>query len=217
LDERFVDKVLLSPVSGAPPIDAPPRPVGNRGAAAGAGSNAAMEPAPGLFLIATARLSDPNFQRSVVVLLEHDQAGSLGLIINRPLAMPLGDLWTEVPPALATATVAAEGGPVERQKGILIHGVPDLPGCQPVGLGLAIGGDLDALAMRWAGGADHLGPRLFLGHSGWAPGQLAAEIAEGAWLLRLGRLEAVLDPAASNGLWERLSAQRPGIPDPSVN
>lgn len=176
-----------------------------------------MDPAPGLFLVASPRLTDPSFLRTVVVLLEHDQGGSLGLIVNRPLAMPLGDLWAEVPPALAGAVVAAEGGPVERQKGILLHGVPDLPGAQPVGLGLAIGGDLDALAARWAGGADRLGPRLFLGHSGWAPGQLAAEIAEGAWLLRPGRLDAVLDRDAGSGLWDQLAAQRTGIPDPSLN
>jgi putative transcriptional regulator len=176
-----------------------------------------MDPAPGMFLVASPRLADANFMRSVVVLLEHDQGGSLGLIINRPLGMPLRDLWAEVPPSLEGATVAAEGGPVERQKGILLHGAPELAGAQPVGLGLAIGGDLDALAVRWAGGADHLGPRLFLGHSGWSPGQLAAEIAEGAWLVRPGLLEAVLNCDSGGSLWERLTDRRTGLPDPSLN
>jgi putative transcriptional regulator len=176
-----------------------------------------MDPAPGLFLVASPRLADANFMRSVVVLLEHDQGGSLGLIINRPLGMPLRDLWAEVPPTLAGAAVAAEGGPVERQKGILLHGSPDLAGAQAVGLGLAIGGDLDAIALRWAGGADRLGPRLFLGHSCWSPGQLAAEIAEGAWLVRPGLLEAVLHSDSGSSLWERLTDRRTGLPDPSLN
>lgn len=176
-----------------------------------------MDPAPGTFLVASPALADPNFQRSVVVLLEHDPGGSLGLIINRPLPMPLRELWAEVPDGLAGCILAAEGGPVERGKGILLHGDPALAGAQAVGHGLAIGGDLPALARRWASGGDLRGPRLFLGHSGWGAGQLEQELREGAWLVRAGDPAAVLASPGDPELWRRLSGGRGGIPQPSVN
>lgn len=176
-----------------------------------------MDPGPGCFLVASPALADPSFLRSVVVLLEHDPGGSLGLIINRPLPMPLRELWAEVPESLAAGLLAAEGGPVERGKGILLHGDPGLAGAQAIGQGLAIGGDLAALARRWPAGGDAHGPRLFLGHSGWGAGQLDLELREGAWLVRAGDPGLVLASPGDPDLWRRLTGGRTGIPLPSVN
>ena len=106
-----------------------------------------MKPDSGSFLVATSALSDPNFMRSVIFLLEHGGNGTMGLIVNRGLDMPLAAIWEEVPEALADARVAAEGGPVERDRGLLVHGAIDIPGCQRIGPGLAIGGEVAALAV----------------------------------------------------------------------
>lgn len=173
-------------------------------------------PAAGAFLVASEALSDPNFMRTVVFLLEHGEAGSMGLIINRPLGSPLSAIWEDAPAGIAGAALASEGGPVERGHGLLLHGQPDLPGAQVLGHGLALGGALAALATRFSGGPDAAGPRLFLGHSGWGPGQLAAELAQGAWLLRSGRPGHVL-VAPPEDLWERLLAGGGVLPEPSVN
>ena len=175
-----------------------------------------MKPAAGTILVASPSLSDANFMRSVVYLLEHNDAGSMGLIINRPLDMPLSSIWEDVPSGLAGACVAAEGGPVERERGLLLHGRPNLPGCQTLGSGVAIGGELAALGQSFAGGADGNGPRLFLGHSGWGPGQLNDEVVEGAWLVRPGRLDHLL-VAPSGDLWRRLLDGGQVLPEPSVN
>ena len=176
-----------------------------------------MRVAPGCFLVAAQTLGDPNFMRSVVFVLEHNEAGTMGLIINRPLDMPLSAIWEEAPAGLAAATVAAEGGPVERDRGLLLHGLPDLPGCQRIAAGLAIGGAVAALAARYEAGADLSGPRLFLGHSGWGPEQLAGEIEQGAWLVRPGNLDHVL-VAPPADLWRRLlEGGGAGLPLPSVN
>jgi len=176
-----------------------------------------MQPVAGSVLVATLGLADPSFLRSVVYLLEHDDGGSLGFIVNRPLDIPLSDLWTECPAGLTAARVAAEGGPVDRNKGLLLHACPDLPGAQEMGGGLAVHGDPDALAVRWPQGPDARGPRLFLGHSGWAPGQLAGEIAAGAWLVRPGRIDLVLGLRPAETLWQSLLDGMPGLPRPSVN
>ena len=178
-----------------------------------------MQPAAGRFLIASPTLEDPNFMRSVVILAEHGAEGSLGFIINRPLDMPLGDLWAECPACLADSALAGDGGPVERQKGLLVHTVLSLEGTAPLGLGLVVGGDLNALAACWSGGPDNHGPRLFLGHSGWAPGQLDKEIAEGAWLVRPGDPQLVVDAKGGGGatLWDRLVRAEQRRSEPSVN
>ncbi|HYE08244.1 MAG TPA: YqgE/AlgH family protein [Planctomycetota bacterium] len=176
-----------------------------------------MQPAAGMLLVASANLTEPSFMRAVVYLLEHDEDGTLGFIINRPLDIPLSELWSECPPGLITARIAAEGGPVEPNKGLLLHTCLDLPGVQAMGLGLAVGGDLDALAKRYLEGGDDSGPRLFLGHSGWAPGQLQAEIEEGAWIVRPGKPELVVNHKPSPMMWQHLLEGHGGLPEPSLN
>jgi putative transcriptional regulator len=175
-----------------------------------------VKPLAGTFLVAATTLEDPNFMRSVVYLLEHNDAGSMGLIVNRPLDAPLSSIWDGVPAGLAESQVAAEGGPVERDRGLLLHGLADLPGSQRISAGLAIGGELAALAERFAAGADRSGPRLFLGHAGWGRGQLAHELEQGAWLVRPGQLDHLL-VAPPAELWRRLLDGGQGMPEPSVN
>jgi putative transcriptional regulator len=181
-----------------------------------------MAPEAGCVLVASRELSDPNFMRTIVYLMEHDSGGSLGFIINRPVDIPLSDLWAECPDTLSSIRIACEGGPVERNKGLLIHACPDLAGCQPMGLGVAIGGDLDALVERFTNGPDVRGPRLFLGHSGWGPGQLAEEIAQGAWIAQPGTPELLLNNGPRGDLWhEMLHLDGDGglgsFPEPSLN
>ena len=176
-----------------------------------------MDPSAGCLLVASRDLADPNFMRSVIYLMEHDAQGTLGFIVNRPVDIILSDLWAECPTELGDIRIACEGGPVERQKGLLLHACPELSGCQPMGQGIAIGGDLDALVDRFQNGADHRGPRLFLGHSGWAPDQLDREIAEGSWIVRPGSSRILLDNHPAETLWESLMDEGLGLPEPSLN
>ncbi|MBA2479647.1 MAG: YqgE/AlgH family protein [Planctomycetes bacterium] len=177
-----------------------------------------MDPAPGILLVASPQLTDANFLHAVIYLVDHGEKGSLGFIVNRPLDVHLREIWTEVPAGLASMRAAAEGGPVERNKGLLLHGILDLPGAQPMGAGIAVGGDVDALGQRFQNGCDDSGPRLFLGHSGWMPGQLEDELREGAWIVRPGRREWLLDCAPVENLWQMMIDGRVGgLPRPSVN
>lgn len=176
-----------------------------------------MNPASGMVLVASPTLRDPHFIGSVVYLIDHGMNGSLGFIINRPLDLPLSELWEDVPARLKDTHIAAMGGPVDRHKGLLLHGSLDIPEAQPMAPGIACGGSIPALVSRYADGPDHTGPRLFLGHSGWTPGQLANELEEGAWLLRPGKLSWLLDPVPPANLWQHLLEGRVGLPDPSLN
>ena len=124
-------------------------------------------PRPGSLLVATPLLSDPNFARSVVLILQHDEDGSLGVVLDRPTEIPVGDFlpaWDEV---VVAPGVVFHGGPVE----------PD------VGIGLCIRyGSLEIIDLT--GAPDDAAPvRVFAGCAGWGPGQLDDELGENAWFV----------------------------------
>jgi len=175
-----------------------------------------MLPASGTVLVASRLLGDPSFMRTVVYLVEHDHDGSLGFIVNRPLDILLGDLWQECPSDLSAIRIAAEGGPVDRHKGLLLHGCADISGAQAMGGGVSVGGDLEELVKRFANGPGALGPRLLLGHSGWTAGQLDNEIAQGAWVVRPATPDVLLTALPPATLWQQL-LDGGTLPEPSLN
>lgn len=132
------------------------------------------ESCAGRLVVASPLLLDPNFLRTVVLILQHDAEGALGLVLNRPSSEGLVRHvpgWSE---AVSEPQVVFVGGPVEPEIAV---GLVGGEGVEPTAVaGLAIG-DL------------HLTPppgvaaRVFSGYSGWSAGQLEAELAEGAWVL----------------------------------
>lgn len=143
--------------------------------------------APG-FLVAAPNLRDPNFDGTVVFMVEHDdEEGSLGLVINREseltLERVLGQMKLQVP---ATGIVNGEkrvhyGGPVSPELGWIVH-TPEWrgQGTLLVGEAVAVSASLEVLKAIAAGD----GPREFLfclGYAGWGPGQLVEEIKTGSW------------------------------------
>ena len=141
----------------------------------------------GRLLVATPMLGDPNFRRTVVLVVEHEsEQGTLGVVLNRPTKVPVGQVlepWTD----LATSpSVVFSGGPVATNSALALALVPGSD--EPVGwhpldgtpatarLGLV---DLDAPPGLIAPAVVSL--RVYAGYAGWSAGQLQAEIEEGAW------------------------------------
>ena len=139
--------------------------------------------------MATPLLGDPNFKRAVVLIVEHEVAeGTLGIVLNRPTTIGLGQVleqWTE----LATdPSVVFKGGPVAPNSALALALVPGknepegwraLDGAPALArLGLL---DLDAPPQLLASAIQSL--RVYAGYAGWSPGQLEAEIDEGAWFV----------------------------------
>jgi len=141
-----------------------------------------MQPAAGSLLIASATLVDPNFARCVLVILESNDDGSLGVILNHPSETPVDqvlDQWRDVvnPPG-----VFFRGGPVELNAALAIGSVVSAddppPGWRQLSgsLGMVdLDGSPDDLLGRLGG------LRIYAGYAGWGSGQLDAEIAEGSW------------------------------------
>jgi putative transcriptional regulator len=147
------------------------------------------DPKAGRLLVATPLLGDPNFRRSVVLLVEHELAeGTLGVVLNRPTEIPVGrvlEQWTD----LATdPSVVFRGGPVQPDSALALALIPGTD--EPLGwraldgapalarLGLL---DLDTPPRLLEPAIKEL--RVYAGYAGWSPGQLQDEIDEGAWLV----------------------------------
>ena len=172
-----------------------------------------MSPVPtplsaGCLLVALPTLTDPNFERTVVLVLAHDAGeGSLGVVLNRPTDTEVADPLPRWAPLAARPGVVFLGGPVGATAAIGVA-----RGTGRAGTGWApVAGHLGTVDLgldpdQLAGPVDAV--RVFSGYAGWGPGQLESEIDQGAWLVVDGAPDDVLcaDPAR---LW-RLILRRQG-------
>lgn len=139
---------------------------------------------PGTFLIANPTLRDPNFLRTVVLLCEHNEQGSMGLIVNRPSEAKLADALSVTVP-LKSEEHLFVGGPVQPDSLLVLHRVAKtIPGAKPIADGIAFGGDMEALLGLLAVPRNDTGDRVrvYAGYSGWGAGQLDQELEAGGWI-----------------------------------
>ena len=141
-------------------------------------------PRAGCLLIAHPSLVDPNFRSTVVLLLNHSDEGSLGLVLNRPLVSEVGDVLPSWQDHVSEPSSLFQGGPVGLDSAIGLARLPgddsEPPGLKRISGSLAVV-DLDAPPEIVAPAA--AGLRVYAGHSGWGPGQLEDELDEGAWFV----------------------------------
>jgi putative transcriptional regulator len=161
-----------------------------------------MSPESPCLLVATHALVDPNFLHTVVLVVEHDEEGALGVILNRPLPLTLSQVCEEGQMTYAGAkeSTAWRGGPVDPQRGILlVQG--GLPEDEDTVLDFThfVSHRKDLLEDLLADPEARY--RLYLGYAGWGPGQLDTEIEEGAWTRRALVPEWLLHPDPV-GLWQ---------------
>ncbi|MDT7546193.1 MAG: putative transcriptional regulator [Actinomycetota bacterium] len=141
----------------------------------------------GRLVVATPQLTDPNFARTVVLLLQSDdEDGALGLVLNRPTGTEVGEVLDMWHPLAAEPGVVFTGGPVQPSAAICLgHGRPGAPAVASYSVlegspGTAFGTvDLDASPSDVATAVTEV--RVFAGYAGWAAGQLEAEVEEGSW------------------------------------
>ena len=133
----------------------------------------------GHLLVASPHLLDPNFVKTVVLLVQHNKDGALGLVINRPIDKNVQDLWREV-----------GGGPCQSRQPVHLGG--PVPGPLMAVHGCADAGELEILpGIFFSAAKQNLDTlvaqtshpyKIFIGNSGWGAGQLENELEEGAWL-----------------------------------
>jgi putative transcriptional regulator len=169
-----------------------------------------MRSLAGDLLVATPEMRDPRFARAVIYMIRHGPEGAQGLVINRPLGdIPLARLLERLRMDSAGATGLVRlhvGGPVEAGNVIVLH-TSDYAseGTTAVKNGIAVTAERDVIRAIASG----KGPRrslIVLGHAGWAPGQLEAEIEAGGWI-RAGADESFVFDADYTTKWERARAR----------
>jgi len=183
--------------------------------------------APGALLVAMPSLTDPTFAGTVVFVLDHSDSGTLGVVLGRPSQVQIREVlpgWCDL---AVDPGVFHVGGPCESDTALCLAMSPGSPAAPDSGLRRVAGDiylvDLDsdpaALPERLTG------LRVFAGYAGWSAGQLAGEIAEGAWACVPGRPEDVLSAMAGPDLWRLVMGRQTGHlavlstapADPSLN
>jgi putative AlgH/UPF0301 family transcriptional regulator len=166
---------------------------------------------PGALLVALPSLSDPTFAGTVVYVLDHSDSGALGVVLGRPSQVEIRDVlpgWCDLAVEPAVFHV---GGPCETDTALCLATASGV-GPEDAGLRRVAGDvylvDLDSDPAELAGRVDGL--RVFAGYAGWSPGQLATEIAEGAWACVLGTADDLLTLAAGPELWRRVMGRQSG-------
>ncbi|MDP2772949.1 MAG: YqgE/AlgH family protein [Nocardioides sp.] len=166
--------------------------------------------AAGMLLVATPALLDPNFVDAVVLMLDVDDNGALGVVLNRPSGLPVAevlDAWRDV---VTEPDVLFQGGPVMTEGALavaLLRSAAD----NPVGFRTVTGQlglvDLDTPVELLGDSLDSL--RIFAGYAGWGADQLEGEIAEGSWYVVPAHATDVFreDPA---DLWRDVLRRQPG-------
>ena len=176
--------------------------------------------AAGRFLVATPRIAGPPFERSVVLIVEHDATGAVGVVLNLETGVDARDVLPDLEDDLTLVEpgVVFVGGPVSTDTAVILGRSTEGPftmAAPGVGVGII---DLTELP------TDLADVRVYAGYSGWSPGQLEAELEEGSWWILPADPDTVFtsEPAT---VWDTLVAGAPGaIPfhrhyphDPSLN
>lgn len=180
-----------------------------------------MDSARGQLLIAGPGLLDSNFWRTVVLVMEHSREGALGLVLNRPSETIVGEAVSELESLLDLEDPLYVGGPVSPSALIVLAQFEDVGDAALVAF--------DDIGVVGNGGQEEAGTgvrqgRGFVGHAGWGPGQLDAEVARGDWILEPAREEDAFTQTPLT-LWESVLTRKGGsyalvarMPaDPSVN
>jgi len=135
----------------------------------------------GVLLVATPALLDPNFADTVVLILDADDDGALGVVLNRPSPVPVAEVLTPWDDVVSEPEVLFLGGPVSTEGALAVALLSEDDA--PVGFREIVGRlgllDLDTPLELVAGTVEAL--RIFAGYAGWGAGQLESEVEEGSW------------------------------------
>jgi putative transcriptional regulator len=175
-----------------------------------------VEQLTGRLLVATPSLADPNFARTVVLVLDHDHSGTLGVVLNRPTDVPVGEVLPDWTSDVSPPGTLFGGGPVATDSALAVGVVAGPTGDEESVEGL-IGWrsmfgrvglvDLDTPVEVVSGALQGL--RIFAGYAGWSSGQLEGEIEQGAWLIVDGH-DADLTTTAPARLWSDVLRRQDG-------
>lgn len=145
-------------------------------------------------------IGDLSFNRSVILLADHDKEGSVGFIINKPLKYTINDLLPEVNARFKIYN----GGPVEQDNLYFIHNIPDLiPNSIEISNGIYWGGDFESTKVLINNGTIQKGNiRFFLGYTGWSENQLETEMNANSWIVTKNNYKNKIIGKSATHFWK---------------
>jgi putative transcriptional regulator len=175
----------------------------------------------GRLLIASPALIDPNFRRTVVLVVAHDEDGAVGLVLNRPTDTEVAEAVPELTELVEPEAVVSIGGPVQNEAVVVLAEWDDLEEAGAIvfdDVGL-MGSEADSDDV----GAATRRVRVFAGYAGWGGGQLEAELEESSWVLEAAGAEDIFGD--ERDLWGSVLRRKGGAfklvatmpEDPSLN
>jgi putative transcriptional regulator len=158
----------------------------------------------GVFLVATPSLLDPSFRETVVLICDHGEEGTIGIVMNRPTSYPLSDVFPDIPGLKGLSHTLFEGGPVQRQ-GLLMLFRSETGSENTKSLldGVFWGGDPGMIASMVENPDPERQFRVFAGYAGWSPAQLENEISGRFWTTVPASAEIIFEHDPTT-LWEEL-------------
>ena len=159
---------------------------------------------PGVFLFAIPEMQDPNFGQTVILLVDYNRSGALGLIINRPTNIPLDQALPHIEGVEELSLTLFFGGPVRRHfmSALLLSAEP--PGeAQQVFDSVYFTGDREVLSRSLAGADPEKRVRIYRGYAGWSSGQLDREVQRGDWIIARPDSEMVFSEDPSQ-VWTQI-------------
>jgi len=163
----------------------------------------ASKPAKGKFLVASRDLADPNFVETVILLLDYNEKGAMGVVINRNADVRLSELLPDLEALRGRTETVFRGGPVGRDSlMILVRSRELLREAQHVFADVYVTSSRELLE-ELAAEADGPRYRAYVGYAGWGAGQLDFEVETGSWHIVPAQAATVFDPAPAQ-IWKQL-------------
>ncbi|MGH3549979.1 MAG: YqgE/AlgH family protein [Pseudonocardiaceae bacterium] len=167
----------------------------------------------GSALVAAPWLHDPNFHRTVVLIIDHGASGSLGVVLNRPSNVAVRDVLPSWGPHATLSQALYVGGPVQRRAALCVAALPAGVDAERTAGMIKVRGALALIDLE--ADPELLAPqlrglRVFAGYAGWGEGQLAGEISRGDWVVVPALVDDVLAPPETD-LWSQI-LRRQGMP-----
>ncbi|MDP4203377.1 MAG: YqgE/AlgH family protein [Bacteroidota bacterium] len=164
--------------------------------------DAGFQPSVGRLLVAEPFMNEPYFGRSVILLTQHSNLGSMGLVLNKPLKLYLHEILEGV--KVEENIPVFCGGPVGSKSLFYLHNLPEVPQSFQITKNLYLGGDFEWLMDNLNAGLGAAAKvRFFLGYAGWDEGQLLDEIKHQSWLVTKLATEEILHMPGYETLWSR--------------
>lgn len=158
----------------------------------------------GRFLVASRQLLDSQFSKTVVLLLQYDRQGAMGLVINQPSEMKLSNLLPEIEGLQQRSDIIYHGGPVaQKQLMLLIRTASPPEGSLHVFKDIYISSSQKVIKRMIEDPASEERFRAYAGYAGWAPGQLDMEVSRGGWHILRADSDTVFDKSSPD-IWPEL-------------